>query len=136
MKIPQWLTVYGDVNYRGDCPHEDYALASFFDHIRKDYPLSYGLVAFHPKNEGKRSNNQIKIDRLKGFKKGVSDVVIIGNPTLVLELKRDDHTKSEWACDEQLEFLEQCHKGGAHVVLALGYRAAIQAFEDWIKLQP
>ena len=115
MKIPQWLTVYGDVNYRGDCPHEDYALASFFDRIRKDYPLSYGLVAFHPKNEGKRSHAQVKVDKLKGMTKGVTDVIIIGNPTLVLELKRDDHTKSKWQ-PMQLEFMEQCHKGGAHVV--------------------
>lgn len=135
MKIPNWLTVYGNIDYRGDCPHEDYALASFFDRIRKDYPSSYGLVAFHPKNEGKRSHTQVKVDKLKGMTKGVTDVIIIGNPTLVLELKRDDHTKSKWQ-PMQIEFMEQCYKGGAHVVLALGYKAAIQAFEDWIKLQP
>lgn len=131
MKFPQWLPVFGDQSFRGQCPHEDYALASFFDRLRKDYPTTYGLVAFHPKNEGQRTTAQIKVDKRKGFKKGVCDVIIAGNPAFCLEIKRDDHTQSRWADKEQLEFLEQAQKQGAFVCVALGYKASLEAFGKW-----
>ena len=134
MKIPSWMRTYGNQSYRGDCPHEDYALASFVDRIRKDYPSTYGLVLFHPKNEGKRTTEQMKADKRKGFKKGVCDIVIAGNPTLFMELKRNNPMKSKWQ-DGQVEFLKAAHDGGAYVVLALGYEAALQAFDDWLTLQ-
>lgn len=130
MKFPQWLPVYGDQSFRGNCPHEDYVLTSFFDRIRKDYPGTYGLVAFHPKNEGKRTKQQNNVDKMKGLTKGVCDVIIIGNPVLCLEIKRDDHTQSRFQSG-QLEFLEFSHNSGAFVCVALGYKAALQAFEEW-----
>lgn len=130
MNFPKFLKVYGDQSFRGDCPHEDYALTSFFSRIRKDYSTSYGLVAFHPKNEGKRTKQQNNIDKMKGLTAGVCDVVIIGNPTLCLEIKRDDHTKSKFQ-PGQLEFLEHSHNSGAFVCVALGYQAALLAFEEW-----
>ena len=130
MNFPKFLKVYGDQSFRGDCPHEDYALTSFFSRIRKDYSTSYGLLAFHPKNEGKRTKQQNNIDKMKGLTKGVCDVIIIGNPTLCLEIKRDDHTKSKFQ-PGQLEFLEHSHNSGAFVCVALGYQAALLAFEEW-----
>ena len=38
MLFPDWLPVYGDVSYRGDCPKEDVELSTFFNQLRKIYP--------------------------------------------------------------------------------------------------
>lgn len=132
MKTPNWLPVFGDLPKSTKNPHEDYVLSSLISRIRRDYPTSYGLVAFHVKNEGKRTAQQIKVDKLKGLTKGVSDLIIIGNPTLCMELKRDNSCRFE---DGQLEFLEQAQKGGAFVCLAIGYEGAKLAFEEWLKMQ-
>ena len=132
MRCPDWLPVFGDLPKATTNPHEDYVLSSLISRIRKDYPTSYGLVAFHVKNEGKRTTQQIKVDKLKGLTKGVSDLIIIGNPTLCLELKRDNSCRFE---DGQLEFLEQAQKGGAFVCLAIGFEGAKLAFENWLKMQ-
>lgn len=57
--------------------------------------------------------------------------IIVGNPTFVCELKRQDHTKSKWQ-DGQLEFLEASQKRGAFVCVAFGYLAALNAVKDYI----
>lgn len=132
MKTPEWLPVFGDLPKSKDNPHEDYVLSSLIARIRKDYPSTYGLVAFHVKNEGKRTTQQIKIDKVKGLTKGVSDLIIIGNPTLCLELKRDNSCSFE---DGQLEFLEQAQKQGAFSCLAIGYQGALEALKHWVELQ-
>lgn len=134
VNIPSWLPTFGDLNFRGDCPKEDYVLSSVISRIRKDYPSSYGLVAFHVKNESKRTTGQINIDKMKGLTKGVSDVIIIGNPTLCLEIKRQDPTKSKFETG-QLEFLEQAQKQGAFCCVAFGYQGALDAFHHWIEIQ-
>lgn len=133
MNIPSWLRVYGDPDFRGSCAKEDACLSTFFNQLRKLYPDSYGALAFHPKNEGKRSYNQIKVDKMHGFLAGVTDVIIPASPCLVLELKRQDHTQSKWQAG-QLDFMKRAHDAGSFVCLALGYDAAMQAFEDWRKI--
>lgn len=69
------------------------------------------------------------------IRSGASDIIIVGNPTFVCELKRQDHTKSRWQ-DGQLEFLEYSLKNGAFVCIALGYESALEAVKDWIKKAP
>ena len=133
MKIPDFIRVYGDTSFRGKCSVEDTELINFFTEVYYLYPETYHLIAFHPKNEGKKTMAQVQKDKAKGQKKGVSDIIVPGNPTLIIELKRKDHTQSYWE-DGQIQFLEQAHKAGAYVCLALGSVAAIQAFNDWIKI--
>lgn len=133
MKIPDFIKVYGDTSFRGQCPLEDTELIDFFTEVYYLYPKTYHLIAFHPKNEGKKKMAQVQKDKAKGQKKGVSDIIVPGNPTLIIELKRKDHTQSYWE-DGQIQFLEQAHKAGAYVCLALGLEAAIQAFNDWVKI--
>lgn len=132
MRCPSWLPVFGNLPRSKDNPHEDYVLSSLIARIRKDYPTTYGVVAFHVKNEGKRTGQQIKLDKLKGLTKGVSDLIIIGNPTLCLEIKRDNSCQFE---DGQLAFLEQAQKSGSFACLAIGYHGCISAFEHWLTLQ-
>ena len=132
MKTPAWLPVFGDLPKSTSNPAEDYVLSSLISRIRNDYPLTYGLVAFHVKNESKRTTGQIRADKAKGLTKGVSDLIVIGNPTLCMEIKKDNSCRFE---DGQLEFLQQAQKQGAFVCLAIGYQGAKDAFEHWLKLQ-
>lgn len=132
MKTPSWLPKFGDLPRAKDNPAEDYVLSSIISRIRKDYLSSYGLVAFHVKNESRRTMGQIRADKAKGLTKGVSDLIVIGNPTLCMEIKKDNSCRFE---DGQLEFLQQAQKGGAFVCLAVGYQGAKDAFEYWLKLQ-
>lgn len=136
MKIPEWLAVYGDPSYRGNCPLESAEQATFFAQLRKRYPDTWGVLALHPKNEGKRRGgqfHQLARDKALGLAPGAADVIIPGCPTFVVEIKRRDHTKSAWQ-KGQLEYLEAAQQAGCFVGLALGWEGAWQAFEEWLKL--
>lgn len=132
MKIPTTIQLYGDPNWRGECASETVEQATFFNRLRAQYPKTYGAVALHIKNEGKRSfqqHNKMKAEG--GFIAGASDIIIPGAPTFVCELKRKDHTKSAWQ-KGQVEYLEAAQSLGAFVCLALGHDGAWEAFQKWV----
>jgi hypothetical protein len=131
MKFPQWLKVYGDTSYRGDCPSETLEAITFFAQLRREYPDTYGLIATHIRNEGKRNWYQASREKAEGMTKGAPDIIIPMSRTFVCEMKRLDHTKSKWQ-PMQLEYLKSAHDAGAFVCVALGYDAAYSAFLDSI----
>lgn len=131
MKIPDWLTLYGDASYRGPCPHESAEQITFFNRLRQVYPDTLGRIAVHPRNEGKRTMNQVTRQKAEGMTKGASDIHIPGAPSFICELKRLDHTQSKWETG-QIDYLQACKANGAFVCVALGWEAAWQALEDWI----
>lgn len=131
MKWPEWLKVYGDQSYRGDCPTESNEQVTLFARIRKRWPDTIGRVAIHPRNEGKRTPGQVWHQKAEGMTDGASDVIIPGCPAFVLELKRRDHTASTWQ-KGQVEYLKAAHDMGAFVCVALGADAAIEAIECYI----
>lgn len=136
MRFPEWLAVYGDPAYRGNCALESAEQATFFTQLRKCYPDTWGVLALHPKNEGKRRGGQFQQlarDKALGLAPGAADVIIPGCPTFVVEIKRRDHTKSEWE-KGQMEYLKAAQQAGCFVGVALGWQGAWQAFEEWIKL--
>jgi hypothetical protein len=96
------------------------------------YPKSYGMIALHPRNEGKRHYAQVTKQKAEGMATGAADIIIPACVSFVCELKRMDHTKSGWE-DGQVEYLEAAQKAGAFVCVALGWVAAKEAFDDWIK---
>ena len=134
MKFPEFLRVRGDIAYRGICPLEDAELATFFNELRSRYP-AVALAATHVANEGKRTPQQARKAKAMGMKKGFADIIIAGAPALVIEMKRQDHTKSRWQ-DGQIEALEAAQKLGAFVCVALGWRAAMLAVEEWLACVP
>lgn len=138
MKFFKGLRVFGDINFRGDCPKEDAELKTFFSDMRAEHQLKDILkhVIFHVNNEGKIPRQQITELKSKGaLVKGVSDIIGIGNPMLVLELKRQDHTKSSYEFGQE-NFLKMSHQAGAFTCVALGYEGAFQALEAWLELDP
>lgn len=131
MKFNPNLKVFGDIDFRGKCPTETAEQSTFFNILRRKYPDTYGAVALHIKNEGKRTVQQLaKMKAEGGFIPGASDVVIPGSPTFVMELKRKDHTQSQWQKGQQ-EYLLTAQSLGCYVCIALGYEAALEAFEEW-----
>lgn len=135
MRFPQWLKVYGETSYRGDCPKEGAEQITFFAELRRAHPDTWGVLALHPKNEMKRKGRQfrqLEIDKAMGLSAGASDIIIPGAPAFVCELKRLDHTKSTWQ-PGQIEYLEAAHSAGAFACAALGWQAAMTAFSDWLK---
>jgi len=132
MKIPDWLPCYGAMDYRGDCPPESAEQMTFFSKLRREHPDTYGRLALHPRNEGKRSHQQTRRHKAEGMSPGAADIVIPGAPSFVCELKRQDHTKGRFE-PEQLAYLEAAQAAGAFVCVALGWEAAWQAFEEWRK---
>lgn len=133
MKFPDWLPVYGDINFRGDCPSESLEQMSFFNRLRKEYHDTFGAIAIHPRNEGLKEKGQFSTvikHKAEGMTKGASDVIIPGVRSFVCEIKRRDHTKSKWQ-DGQLEYLLASKRMGAMACVALGGAAAWDAFEQW-----
>lgn len=134
MKFPDWLPVFGDQSFRGNCPKEDSDLISFISWLEWTHK-DYFALFIHQKNEGKRTWQQVAADKRKrSINKGVSDVVIPVQLPLVMEVKRKDHTKSGWE-DGQLIYLETAKKHGAFVCAALGFEGQIEAFNYWLKLK-
>ncbi len=134
MKIPPHIKTYGDMDFRGECALEDAELITFFNQLRMRYPV-LAQVAIHPDNEGlvfgTGFNNHTRQKAKGAIRNGAADIIIVGCPSFVCELKRKDHTKSRWQ-DGQLEFLEASQKRGAFVCVALGYEAALQAVDYWV----
>ena len=132
MKLPKNIPIYGDTKYRNkQCPTESQEQMTFFNVLRIKYP-ELGKVAFHQRNEGKRSYKQAAYHKAEGMTKGVPDIIIPGKRTFLCELKRRDHTLCK-IDDKQIEYLENCIKQGAFVCIALGYESALLAVENYLK---
>ena len=134
MKFPDWLKIYGDQSFRGECQTETSEQIAFFTELKRKYPHLHA-IAIHPKNEGKRMKGQFQQlakDKAMGLNVGSADIIIPASPAFVCELKRKDHTKSKFQAG-QVEYLANCQKIGAFVCVALGYEAAMQAVDEYMK---
>lgn len=128
MKFNKEIPVYGDQKFRGKCPAEEAEQKTFLNQLRIHHPDLFSIV-IHPKNEGKRTQTQVNFEKANGsIKTGAADMVIPCCPPLIIELKRQNHTKSHWQ-DGQQEYLIAAQSLGANVCVALGWQAAM----DFIK---
>ena len=132
MKFPEWLPVFGDTDFRGNCPVEDVEHINFVTWVKWNYP-DVARCLIHPKNEGKRTFAQANKEKKMGLSKGAADIVIPGCPSFVCEIKRADHTKSKWQ-DGQQEYLESAMTVGSYTCVVLGSEAAKLALLHWLKL--
>ena len=130
MILPHDIPVWGDTTFRGKCPVENADQVTLFGFIRAQYPKTWGVLAFHPRNEGVRTIGQVKWQKAEGMTAGTVDVIIPASVPLVMEIKRKDHTKSTWQ-PGQVEYLRSAQLAGAYACIALGYEAAITAVKWW-----
>ena len=132
MKLPNDIPVYGDQTYRGTCPTENVEQVTFFARIRRKYPDTWGRIALHPRNEGKRTHFQSAHQKAEGMTSGACDIVIPGSPAFVCELKRRDHTQSVWQKDQE-QYLRTAQQLGSFACVALGADAAEAAFNEFLE---
>lgn len=127
------FALYGDIKFRGKCPKEDIEQVSFFSRLRREYPNTFGALALHPRNEqlliGGQFRGVIK-HKAEGMTKGAADIIIPARVSFVCELKRKDHTLSQWQ-DGQMEYLQEARRLGAFACVALGAESAWTAFSEW-----
>jgi hypothetical protein len=131
MKLPNDIPIYGDRSYRGACASETAEQVTFFARIRRQYPDTWGLIAIHPRNEGKRSHYQVAHQKAEGMTTGAVDIIVPGAPAFVCELKRRDHTQSTWQPGQEA-FLRAAQNMGAFACVALGADGATEAFEKYL----
>ena len=135
MKVNPQIPVFGDMQFRGDCPTEDIEQINFVSWLKHNFPKHRALF-IHPKNEGKRTHNQFNYEsRMGGIPTGASDCIIPGCPAFVVELKRQDHTKSKWQ-KRQPEYLLNAKENGCFIGVAFGADGLKEAFLQWLELQP
>lgn len=134
MILPPDIPVFGDISWRGKCPVESMEQMTFFSWLRRQYPSTLGMIAIHPRNEGKRHHSQVQRQKAEGMTAGASDVIIPGAPAFVCEIKRKDHTQSSWQ-EGQKEYLRAAQDAGAFVCVALGWEAAREGVEKWHRNQ-
>ncbi len=133
MNLPDDIRAYGDQHFRGKCHLEHVEQASFFSKLRREYADSWGLIALHPRNEGQKIKGQfssVAQHKAEGMAVGAADIIIPARVAFVCEMKRLDHTQSQWQ-QGQLPYLRAAQQAGAFVCVALGAKAAWEAFEDW-----
>lgn len=130
MKLPNDIPVYGDTAFRGKCPKEVAEQVTFFNEIRKKYPDTWGVIATHIRNEGKKTMNQVMSEKAEGMTTGASDIIIGG---FYCELKRQNHTLCKIS-EEQTKYLRTVNQLGYFGCVALGYKAALEAFECYISM--
>lgn len=131
MKLPVGIEVFGNLDFRGaKCPKEVMEQVTFFNQLRAKYPDSYGLVAVHNRNEGKKTPDQVSREKAEGMATGSPDIMIPGNPAFLCELKRQDHTLSRLQ-PMQEPYLRAAMALGAYGCIAFGWEAAMEAFDHW-----
>lgn len=128
-QIPNYIPIFGDVNYRGECATETAELIGFFRLLAIEHP-SLAAIATHIRNEGKRSKFQGYKQQQEGMNTGASDIIIPCSPPIVIELKRRDHTLSTIS-SKQVSYLISSHILGAYSVVALGAIGAMEAVKAW-----
>ena len=112
-------------------PSEAAEMTTFFNQLQKRYPEIHAL-ALHVRNEGKRDHKDTNIMKMQGgFIKGAPDIVIMGKPTFLCEMK--SKSKKSVVSKDQLKFLENADKRGCFCCVAYGWEAAMEAVEDWMK---
>lgn len=140
------IPIYGDVDWRGECKVEDGELSTFHNWVIFNYP-KYAPVCFHPANEWKPNNSTTSYAHYnkminKGYKPRLADWICLGAngmPPFLCEMKREDISYSIKSRERKKHFIEQCdllhsQKGLGHVVcIALGAKAAKQAFVDYLE---
>ena len=127
------VLVFGDVSFRGKCPIEEAEQITFFNTLRREYPKTLGAIAIHPRNEGLKTGGHISAvqkHKAEGMVKGAADIIIPARVPFVCELKRQDHTQSQWQ-DGQEDYLAAVAGLGGFACVALGWEAAWQALGYW-----
>lgn len=128
MKKKHNIKIYGktgkDLSKHSEMNHQ----ITFFNRLRREYPDTYGRIATHIKNEGKRPTGAAR-DKAEGMVVGASDIMIPAKIPFLCEAKSE--VVGAKARSEQIEYLEAAQKLGAFCCIAHGIDGIWEAFNDW-----
>ncbi|WP_288937036.1 hypothetical protein [uncultured Sphingomonas sp.] len=131
MKPLEGIPHFGNLEYRNPkCPKEAAEQVTFFNQLRHHYPDTFGLIAVHNRNEGKKTAAQVVKEKAEGMATGAPDIMIPGNPSFLCELKRTDRTLSTLQPGQE-PYLRAAIAAGSYGCIAFGWVAAWEAFEYW-----
>lgn len=102
----------------------------FFAMLRREKPITWGRLALHIRNEGKKTPQQVVREKLEGMQTGASDIVIPARIPFVCELKRC--TRPAKFTDEQQAYLTAAHEAGSFACVCYGLNALLTAYSDWL----
>ncbi|QMP23946.1 VRR-Nuc domain protein [Pseudomonas phage DDSR119] len=132
MKPLEGIKHFGNLDFRDKkCPLEVAEQVTFFNQLRKRWPETWGRIALHARNEGKKRADQVAREKAEGMATGAADVTIPGNPAFLCELKRKDRTLSALQPDQE-PYLRAADAAGAFVCIAFGWEAGMEAFEAYL----
>jgi hypothetical protein len=104
-------------------------------HCRRRWPKEFNLMLHVPNESDVPAQYRVKLKKC-GILKGASDWLILypsnGKPYMALELKRSRKRDSSISQD-QVDFLVNAEYVGAFACVAYGYKAALQAIEEYFK---
>lgn len=126
-----------DSGYRGICPVEDADQINFTSWFYYQYP-HYSTLYFHVVNENTMPvQGRVKAKK-KGLKAGVSDIFVMIKrgvySGLVIELKRQDKTKSRVSIEQQC-FLEEMDEQGFYCAVCYGFEQAKKCVQDYLTIK-
>lgn len=113
-----------------NAPSENLEQITVFNWLRINHPDVYKL-AFHPKNEGLKTKVTAMNDKVAGLKAGVSDIIILSVPPIIIELKKA--SKQARLSKEQETFLNDTAKAGCYSFVCFGHEPAIAIIDELVK---
>jgi len=130
--LSESVRVY-DSGFRGSCPPEEIEQINSVSWFRHNYP-QYQYLFFHPVNEGKIPVHYRAKLKKCGMLSGMSDCVLLVrtdlHPYALIELKRQDRTKSRISDDQKL-VLNAAAEMGAFAAVACGFDEFKKSVDDY-----
>ena len=126
-----------DSNFRGKCRLEDTEQIICTDWVDYNYP-NLSPLYFHVVNESMMSVQGRVKARRKGLRKGIPDIMFLhpnnGHCGLMVELKREDRTKSRLS-KEQKDYLVEFATQGYFTAVCYGAEQFKKCFKEYLHKQ-
>ena len=137
LELPDEVMLFGDIDYRGECPAEDSDLISFVAWLKYNWPELENCI-IHTPNEGDLPVQARMQQKKKGVLFRCPDVIVMTVPAYCMELKRRNPSKSLSSEEDRSRFREQVgvlvsmQKQGNFSCAALGLDAAKESWKYFL----
>ena len=137
LDMPDGVMLFGDPDYRGECPAEDSDLISFVAWLKYNWPELESCI-IHTPNEGGLPVQARMQQKKKGVLFRCPDIIVMTVPAFCMELKRRNPAKSLARAEDRKRFSEQVdvlasmQKQGNFSCAALGIDAAREAWKYFL----
>lgn len=138
VKIPEGVKVFGFGKTPKTCAAEDDDLISIVAMLKYRHPKIEDVL-FHIPNESVMPvQGRVKAKK-KGLKSGAPDLLIMTNPVVAVELKRENYksslpnAKTKAHFEDQVRILGRMANSGHTSVIAFGYKGFVEFYNSELK---